>query len=80
MSRSQVEVISTSIFNASKKISINNEAMLSITMGIGEKKKDESVEALFKRVDVTLYSAKNSGRGKNRMGTLVYFSSLKRWR
>jgi len=64
MSRSQVEILSTSIFNASKKIIIHNGKTLSVTMGIGEKKKNEPVEELLKRVDVALYSAKNSGRGK----------------
>ncbi|WP_188469758.1 GGDEF domain-containing protein [Hafnia psychrotolerans] len=63
-SENQVKKIATDVFNASNKIKINENAFLSISIGGGIKKEAETVKELLKRVDVILYEAKKSGRGK----------------
>jgi diguanylate cyclase (GGDEF)-like protein len=63
-SENQVKKIATDVFNESNKIKINENTFLSISIGGGIKKEAETVKELLKRVDVILYEAKKSGRGK----------------
>lgn len=64
-SENQVKKFAIDVFNASNKIKINDDALLSISIGGGIKKETETAKELLKRVDVILYEAKKkSGRGK----------------
>lgn len=42
----------------------NNPLQLTISFGVGERKKDEDFASTFKRIDNALYQAKNAGRNR----------------
>jgi len=43
---------------------VNDEVRLTVSIGAGNKRENESQESLLKRVDIALYQAKSWGRNR----------------
>jgi len=52
------------ILTRSRELVVNDEVRLTVSMGAGNKRENESQESLLKRVDIALYQAKSWGRNR----------------
>lgn len=64
ITKERLEVCAITILKQTNKIIINDQQPLSVSIGVGLKKSDESVGTFITRTDQALYKAKNNGRGR----------------
>lgn len=64
VSEKQTQTIAATILASARKILVNNDYPLSVSMGVGIKHADETQDVLIKKVDEALYRAKRNGRGR----------------
>jgi len=63
-SESQAMQIAEKLRIACSQIVLNDSHNITVSIGVAEVMKNETFESWFKRVDMALYTAKNSGRNK----------------
>ncbi|MBN3079620.1 GGDEF domain-containing protein [Pectobacterium sp. PL64] len=60
----RAEALAREVLKNANKIIIKNRHYLSVSIGAGQKQPQEPTEHFMKRVDVALYQAKSTGKGK----------------
>lgn len=64
VSETEAQTIAATILASARKIRVNNDYPLSVSMGVGIKHAGETQDVLIKKVDEALYRAKRNGRGR----------------
>lgn len=63
-SQQDASVLAEKILSRTRDVMIRNKIRFTVSIGVGQKKEDETVGNLLKRVDIALYEAKKQGKNR----------------
>lgn len=63
-SQQDASVLAEKILSRTREVMIRNKIRFTVSIGVGQKKEDETVGNLLKRVDIALYEAKKQGKNR----------------